>query len=55
MKIRITVNLGNHENVSIESGDQGSALGCTAELSATAALFVDDHVSEFMVRVFGEA
>lgn len=54
MKMRITINLGNHENICIESSDQGSALGCVAELTATAMLFVDRRVPEFMTRLFGE-
>ena len=53
MKIKITINLGNYENVTIESGDHDTAIECVGELTATVSLFRDPHVAEYMSRVFG--
>jgi len=53
MKIKITVNLGNYENVTIESGERDTAVDCVAELTAAVPLFRDPRVEEYMSRVFG--
>ena len=53
MKIKITINLGNYENVTLESSERDTALECVAELTATAPLFRDSRVREYMIRVFG--
>ena len=53
MKIKITINLGNYENVTIESGDHDTAIECVGELTATVSLFRDPRVAEYMSRVFG--
>lgn len=53
MKIKVTINLGNFENVSIESSERDTAIECVGELTATVSLFRDHRVEEYMSRVFG--
>jgi hypothetical protein len=53
MKIKITINLGNYENVTLESSEHETAIECVGELTATVSLFRDPHVEEYMRRVFG--
>lgn len=53
MNIKITVNLGNYENVTLESGEHDTASECVRELKDTAPLFRVPHVKEYMTRVFG--
>ena len=53
MKIEVTINLGNYENVSIASSEHDNAVECVAELTATVSLFRDPRVEEYMSRVFG--
>ncbi|NIA11155.1 MAG: hypothetical protein GWP10_15895 [Nitrospiraceae bacterium] len=52
MKIKATINLGNYENVSIESSEQDTAKECIAEIKSAADLFRDQHVPAFVDRVF---
>ena len=54
MKIKITINLGNYENVGIESSEHDTAGECVAEPIAPAPLFRDPRVGEYLTRVFGE-
>ena len=53
MKIKVTINLGNYENVTLESSEHSTAIECVGELTAAASLFRDPHVAEYMSRVFG--
>lgn len=53
MKIGITINLGNYENVTLTSSDHDTAAGCVRELKDAATLLGDPHVKEYMTRVFG--
>jgi len=53
MKIKITINLDNFENVSIESSEHNEARDCVAEIKGARTLFRDRHVPSFMDRVFG--
>jgi hypothetical protein len=53
MKIGVTINLGNYENVSLESSEHDTAIQCVAELTAAVSLFRDPRVEEYMSRVFG--
>jgi len=53
MKIKITINLGNYENVTLESSERDTAIECVAELTATVSLFRDSRVEKYLSRVFG--
>lgn len=53
MKIKVTINLGNYENVTLESSEHDTAAGCVRELKETALLFRVPQVKEYMSRVFG--
>lgn len=55
MKIKITINLDNFENVSIESSEHDTGRDCVAEIKGTKELFRGRHVPGFMDRVFGRA
>lgn len=53
MKIGITINLGQYENVSIETGDHPDAASCVNELRTAEHQFRDPAVLKYMHRVFG--
>ena len=53
MKIKTTINLGNFENVIIESSEQDTAKECIAEIKKAADRFRPQQVHDFMDRVFG--
>ena len=53
MKIKITINLDNYENVSLESSEHDTAIECVGELTAAVSLFRDPRVEKYVSRVFG--
>lgn len=55
MKITVTINLGNYENVSIESSDHPTAADCINEIKDANYLFHDPAVMKYIQKVFGGA
>lgn len=53
MKIKITINLGNYENVCIESSEHETTRECIDEIVGTRKLFCVKTVPAFFDRVFG--
>lgn len=52
MKLSVTINLGNYENVSIESSEHPTIADCRDEILETQHLFRDPAVEEYLHRLF---
>ena len=52
MKLSITVNLGNYENVCIESSEHDSIDACRDEILEAQRLFRDPAIEEYLRKVF---
>jgi len=53
MKIGVTINLGNYENISITSSEHETAAACVDEIKKSEPLFHDPTVREYMNKTFG--
>ncbi len=51
MKLKVTVNLGNYENLGIESGEYDTIQECRAEIDAALATFKVAQVENFRKRI----
>lgn len=51
MQLAVTVNLGNYENIRIESGEHLSIKDCRAELNNALAVFNEPRVDDFRKRM----
>lgn len=55
MRIGVTVNLGNYENIRVESSEHEDTLGCTAEVISALKRFGDEpRIQDFISRIFEE-
>jgi len=55
MKLGVTVNLGNYENIRIESSEHEDALSCTAEVISMLKRFGNEpRIRDFISRIFEE-
>lgn len=51
MKLKVTVNLGNYENIGLESSEHFSIDDCRAELANALAVFHEPRVDDFRKRM----
>lgn len=54
MIIKVTVNLGNYENISVESSEYKSMQSCCAELYTVLRAINEPRVDDFCKKVFKE-
>ena len=52
MKLSVTVNLGNYENIKIESGEYDNMSDCKTELSLALEDIHEPRVDDFLKRIF---
>jgi len=53
MKLALTVNLGNYENIRIESSEYDSIDDCKSELNLSLASFREPRVNDFRKKFLG--
>ncbi len=51
MKLKVTINLGNYENMSVESSKHDTIQKCRAEIDAALATFGVPQVEDFRKRI----
>lgn len=51
MKLKVTVNLGNYENMGLESNEYGDIEDCRAEIDRALAVFGDQRVDDFRKKI----
>lgn len=51
MRIAVTVNLGNYENIRVESSDLDTATECLTEVDETLAMIHEPRVDDFRKRI----
>ncbi len=52
MKLKATVNLGNYENISIESSEYDNATDCCREVFNVLVAFKEPRVDDFCKKMF---
>ena len=54
MKVKVTVDLGNYENISIESNEYESIDECKEEIDIALGNIREPRVDDFRQRLFGQ-